>query len=621
MAEPLSISLGLLTLAINVGYGFLGNEAHSRCREFLERWLDAAIDPQTGFPRNRELQAASRQALRDAALILVMELAGCVEPRKPWLPRIVEHIRAGNLFRIPLFDAGRDPQRDWVEALRDAISKDGFNALHDQVLVSEDDVRRYSSSDDFCAALGDKLATPFLDWARRELRTGQELVIGKEPATFESLVRQGWQPSRSHGPRVTLGHAYCLCFREHLKANPKVFRTFVCDTIGGMRGELDALATSLPGELQDLRAQIATLAAAPPDFAAFERWLEPQLGALRELLADVKDQLDAVARGQRELANQQGEILVAIATLRTELARGNATAQAPLSELATFIARFERKLDYLLAGLPIQPFELPDPPTHELELLHAKHRAVDLVSRQTDLDALSQWLETPEPISARLLVGGAGTGKTRLAFELLLRVRAKLPGWQAGLLSGTALRKFDATEQPADWTWPVPTLVVADYAQTLAGPLAELLRALTHKRRAGLPPLRLLFLERQAGDWFDDLLREEDSGGPCAVRRLFDPPNPVPLTPIPQGQLRRQILAKTLGRAAQLSGKPATALPPEGQTDFAVSLNREIFAEPLNLMLAGLAASDLGLNLALSRPKDELVFFVAKREERRLSHA
>jgi hypothetical protein len=173
---------------------------------------------------------------------------------------------------------------------------------------------------------------------------------------------------------------------------------------------------------------------------------------------------------------------------------------------------------YLIGGLRVQPFQLPDPPTRELELLHAKHRPVDLVGRETDLGALWQWLRGGENISGRLLVGGAGTGKTRLAFELLLRVNEELPEWQAGLVTGSALRKFVATKEPADWTWPAPTLLVVDYAQTLAGPLAELLRALTHKRRTnGLPPLRVLLLERLPGDWFGALLREEDSGGPCAV--------------------------------------------------------------------------------------------------------
>jgi hypothetical protein len=439
----------------------------------------------------------------------------------------------------------------------------------------------------------------------------------------KGLAEKGVSFNAADTRRVTLAQAYCLFFCEHLKHNPKVFRILVTDTLNEMRGNLDTLGPSLTGELKALHEKLDILAAAPStlDFTKFEQWLEPQLGAIKDLLTDVKTQLDAVARGQRELADKQGEILVAITTLRAEVARGNPAAQPLLDEVSAFIARFERKLDYAIAGLPIQRFEPPEPPTHELELLQAKHRAVDLVGRDEDLAALWQWSSAGDAISARLLVGGAGRGKTRLALELLRRVNAELPAWQAGLLTGSALRKFDATKQPADWTWPVPTLLVVDYAQTLAGPLAELLRALTHKRRAsGLPPLRILLLERQPGDWFEALLREADSGGPCPLRSLFHPATPVPLTPLPEGELRRKVLVQTLEKAAKFTGKPPPALPPEGDRDCEASLKRDLFAEPLNLMLAAVAARELGLSEALERPRDDLVFFVAEREERRLSH-
>jgi hypothetical protein len=183
------------------------------------------------------------------------------------------------------------------------------------------------------------------------------------------------------------------------------------------------------------------------------------------------------------------------------------------------------------------------------------------------------------------------------------------------LLTGTVLRKFDATKQPSDWRWSAPTLLVVDYAQPLATPLSELLRALTHRRRqADLPPLRLLLLERAPGGWFEDLLNQEDSGGSCAVRKLFDPPEPVELTPIPTGQLRRAVLTQVLEKAAGLAGRPPTPLPAEGDPTFAKSLNRDLFAEPLNLYMAALAASDLGLNAALNRSRPDLALVLARKE-------
>lgn len=153
---------------------------------------------------------------------------------------------------------------------------------------------------------------------------------------------------------------------------------------------------------------------------------------------------------------------------------------AVVVEIGDRLARLDRKLEYAFAGFPIQRFRPPDPPTDEVQLLRAKYRAVDLVGRDDDLDSLWQWLSSSPTIAARLLVGKAGAGKSRLAYELLLRVNERQPEWQAGLVGHAVLRTFDATKQPADWTWPSPTLLVVDYAQAVAAPLGNLLRALTY---------------------------------------------------------------------------------------------------------------------------------------------
>lgn len=638
MAEPLTLAGVLATTVVNVFSGGV----HQRIERWLEHWRKAAIDPSTGLPRNPDIEEAGRAALRSALEVLVLELAGRIEPGKGWLQRAADRFNqwaaalpAGDLLTSDLFPRTTDPYRLWLDALRRAVRSDKLKALHRWQKFDASRLRQYLGEGEACRALDPGLADAVLEWARHHV------TDGLEHPDFESLVREGWDlPEKPAGPeaaplsrgladkgvtfqppparRITLAHAYCLFFREHLKANPKVFNVFAGDTLVTMQRNLDALGRDLSADLKALREQVAGLAQNPPSFTAFEAWLTPQLGAINDLLAGVKDDLDALARGQRELKEHQGEILATITALRTEVVRGHPDAPAALADLSSHLARFERKLDHLIGGLPIQRFQVPDPPTRELELLHAKHRAVALLGRGTDLDALCSWVESAEPISARLLVGGAGTGKTRLAFELLLRVAAALPGWQAGLLGGAELRRLVERTHAPDLNWPAPTLLVVDYALTLAGPLAGLLRELTFKR-AGLPPLRLLLLERQAGEWFDDLLRQEDGKMPCPVRVLFHPPAPVPLTPLPPGELRREMLKQTLAKAASLNPRPPLQLPPPGNADFDQSLARDLFDQPLNLMLAALAASELGLLDALKRPKDELVFYLAEREERRLS--
>ena len=332
MAEPITTSLAALAIAkfcgsvvVHVGY----HEAHHLYREFLERWQEAAIDPKTGLPRNHDLQEASHQALREAALVLMMELAGRLDPKKPWLPRIIEHVREGKVFKVPIFDAGDNPQHKWLEALREAIESKSFGSLHDALVLNEDEVRHCFAGGDLCAALGPRVAERFLKWARQELQN----CSGNEPSDFNVVVREGWFAGR--GQPVTLAHVYCLFFREHLKRNPAVFRILVTDTLNEMRGKLDSLGASLTGELKALRERLDALPATSSklDFSAFEQWLEPQLGEITNLLSGVATQLDAVARGQYELADKQGEILVAMTVLATEARRGNANAQAILDQI------------------------------------------------------------------------------------------------------------------------------------------------------------------------------------------------------------------------------------------------------------------------------------------------
>src|ERR1043165_7597432 len=46
-------------------------------------------------------------------------------------------------------------------------------------------------------------------------------------------------------------------------------------------------------------------------------------------------------------------------------------------------------------------------------------RSIPFVGRRMDLDDLHRWLESPRTISARTIVGAAGSGKTRIAIELI----------------------------------------------------------------------------------------------------------------------------------------------------------------------------------------------------------
>jgi hypothetical protein len=370
------------------------------------------------LPRNHDLQQASEAALREAVLVLAMELAGRLEPGKPWLSRLVENLPGGRILNVQLFPRAKEPHRQWLEALRRAVLSKNFAFVHNSLRLSDNDIRECFDRADLCAVLGPRLADGLLAWAR------VELADYEEPRDFETLLREGW-PAGGRQP-VKLAQVYCLFFREHLKRRPPVFRILVTDTLNELRARLAAQGAQVSAELKALREKLDALnpTQLPLDFAALERWLEPQLGQIKDLLGEAKGQLDAVARSQGELAEKQGEILVALTALRSEVARDGpaaAAASGQLRELADYVTRVERKVDYLIGGLSVERFQSPKPPTHDLELLWANQRAVDLVGRDTDLNSLWQWLTAGENIAARLLVGRAGTGKTRLAYELLLQ--------------------------------------------------------------------------------------------------------------------------------------------------------------------------------------------------------
>ena len=517
--------------------------------------------------------------------------------------------RAGNLFKTPLFEAGRDPKREWVEALRAAIVNARFAEFHDRLVLSDDDVQRCVNGD-LCSAFSEKLAEPFLEWARRELRTGQEDAVGQEPSDFEPLVRQGWEAARHGGGAVTLGHAYCLFFREHLKRDPAVFRKVVANTLEDMRNKLDGLGTNLTGELQTLRDQVAQVAAAPPDLAAFERWLDPQLGALRDLLAGVKGQLDAVARGQRELACQQGEILVALTAIRTELARGHPQAAAAESVVLGYVARLTeafQRVERKLFGLPLVRPSVPrEPPASagDLWIIEAKHRSLDLVGREAEMKALWDWLHSGEPISVRLMTGDAGAGKTRLAFELIWRLAIEEgDAWQAGRLSSDDLRLLIQDNYSATWDWDRPTLVVLDYARASHDALRRLLTELARRDHdANLRPFRLLLLERTpvgTQQWLEALFPLQSSDGGPLVRELFHPPQPVPLAPLVAAELRRGLFAATLQRVARFDGHLPLTVPETGENlEFDRMLAQPDWREPLTFMMAALVAYQKGNLLA-----------------------
>src|SRR5260370_37546312 len=68
-------------------------------------------------------------------------------------------------------------------------------------------------------------------------------------------------------------------------------------------------------------------------------------------------------------------------------------------------------------------------PLHEIEILYSHLETIPFVGRETDSGVLRGWLDEAASVSVLTLTGAGGSGKTRLAIELMHRVEAE---WQCG---------------------------------------------------------------------------------------------------------------------------------------------------------------------------------------------
>jgi len=135
-------------------------------------------------------------------------------------------------------------------------------------------------------------------------------------------------------------------------------------------------------------------------------------------------------------------------------------------------------------------------------LLRPDAAVVPFHGRSVLLDELSAWSAQPDGFAARLVTGPGGQGKTRLAQELAGRLAAEgwVTGWLARPPAGARAEDVDLLVETT-----VPTLLIADYAETRTEQLGLIVERIATARRSG-HRLRMLLLARSGGDWWRQLV-------------------------------------------------------------------------------------------------------------------
>src|SRR5258708_5948926 len=238
---------------------------------------------------------------------------------------------------------------------------------------------------------------------------------------------------------------------------------------------------------------------------------------------------------------------------------------------------------------------------------------VPLLGRDHAIQDLQHWIARDRGVSARVLTGGAGSGKTRVALEVVRK--ASQEGWLAGFVEQGELDRFRAQQNVAEWAWDKPTLIVVDYAASRVDQLRDWIGELVDTSiESGRHPLRMLLLERQAQraiGWLASVFGHGQDDRSRAAISMLDPPEPLELAAIDDVASRRQIFATLLAR------KRADMTAPElgADAEFDRLLRHEKWSgDPLFLMMAGLVAGGDGGENALALTHTELATKIAQRE-------
>jgi hypothetical protein len=250
----------------------------------------------------------------------------------------------------------------------------------------------------------------------------------------------------------------------------------------------------------------------------FERiWNAEQDAVLRRIAADTAINVEKLAEWLPQAAAALRDFGTAL-----DLLAGDAAAAREYAEAVYELARGD-------TALPLD-FETRIATAGPLRFSPRNPR-VPFVGRADELARLETFLASRcEPPFAWWIATGGGSGKTRLARQLCLR--AHLAGWRAGFLPTGYKADITALD---GWRPRHPTLIVADYAlrdREAIGTLAYRLG-----QRGDLPLVRLLLLEREIDERFEQLFSGTEARKREAIAAARYRPEPLALGELTEAEL------------------------------------------------------------------------------------
>lgn len=186
-------------------------------------------------------------------------------------------------------------------------------------------------------------------------------------------------------------------------------------------------------------------------------------------------------------------------------------------------------------------YALPGPAREQsvAQLLRPEEEVVSFRPR-SELDQVVGWVADSEPhIAVQLVIGDGGTGKTRLARQVI----HEIAGWRAQWVPSGSERGSVGTAREAG----EPVLLVVDYAETRTG-LEELLADITADTDG--PDMRVLLLARSAGEWWQQLIDNSEH----QLGDLLAALQPITLGPISDSAHQPDVFHEALAAFADKLG-------------------------------------------------------------------